>query len=86
MPWRPTPPPRGLLGSLVHAIFLLISAVLFVVLLPVRAVSATVGRGFVWLLQLPFTILGLMARLIGLLLVLAMVVLVLVALASLVMA
>ncbi|MBL8737637.1 MAG: serine/threonine protein kinase [Planctomycetes bacterium] len=86
MPWRPTPAPRGLLGSLVHAIFLLISAVLFVVLLPVRAVSATVGRGFVWLLQLPFTILGLMARLIGLLLVLALVVLVLVALTSLVMA
>ena len=86
MPWRPTPAPRGLLGSLVHAIFLLISAVLFVVLLPVRAVSATVGRGFVWLLQLPFTILGLAARLIGLLLVLALVVLVLVALTSLVMA
>jgi len=86
MPWRPTPAPRGLLGSLVHAIFLLISAVLFVVLLPVRAVSATAGRGLVWLLQLPFTILGLLARLIGLLLVLAVVVLVLVTLMSLLLA
>jgi serine/threonine protein kinase len=83
MPWRPAPTPRGPIGALVHGFFGLISLVLFVVLLPVRAVSTVAGRGIVWLVKLPFTILGLLLRLIGLLLVMALVVLALVTVASL---
>ena len=83
MPWRPAPTPRGPIGALVHGFFGLVSLVLFVVLLPVRAVSAVAGRGIVWLVKLPFTILGLLLRLIGLLLVMALVVLALVTVASL---
>ena len=48
-----------------------------------RAISTVAGRGIVWLVKLPFTILGLMLRLIGLLLVMALVVLALVTVASL---
>ncbi len=66
-----------------HGFFSLVSLVLFVVLLPVRAISAVAGRGIVWLVKLPFTILGLLLRLIGLLLVMALVVLALVTVASL---
>ena len=83
MPWRPAPTPRGPIGALVHGFFSLVSLVLFVVLLPVRAISAVAGRGIVWLVKLPFTILGLLLRLIGLLLVMALVVLALVTVASL---
>jgi serine/threonine protein kinase len=83
MPWRPAPTPRGPIGALVHGFFSLVSLVLFVVLLPVRAISTVAGRGIVWLVKLPFTILGLMLRLIGLLLVMALVVLALVTVASL---
>ena len=56
----------------------MLEASIFVVLLPVRAVSALAGRGIVWLLRLPFQILGLAARLVGLLLVAAIVLLVIV--------
>jgi hypothetical protein len=48
---------------------------IFLVLLPVRAVSAFVGRGIVWLFRLPFRILGLLARLIGLLVVFGLILL-----------
>ena len=78
MPWRPDETHSGMLGLVVRSIFQVIEAVLFLVFLPVRAVSAFAGRGLLWLLQLPFRILGLLARLIGLLLVLALVVLVVV--------
>ncbi len=84
MPWRHAGGSGGLLGLVVRTLFQVIEAVLFLVLLPVRAVSAFAGRGLVWLLRLPFRILGLVARLVGLLLVLALVVLVVVAGLSLV--
>jgi hypothetical protein len=42
-------------------------------------VSTFVSHGFIWLLRLPFQLLGFVARLIGVLLVIALIVLVLVA-------
>jgi hypothetical protein len=55
------------------------------VLLPVRAISVFAGRGLLWVLKLPFRILGLTAQLIGLLLVFALLVLVVVGVLGLVM-
>ena len=83
MPWRDQPAPRGPIAWLVRGIFLAITTLLYLVMLPVRAVSTFAGRGIVWLLRLPFQILGLAARLVGLLLVLALVLLALVTVISL---
>ncbi|MBL9076473.1 MAG: serine/threonine protein kinase [Planctomycetes bacterium] len=74
MPWRATPR-GGAVAHLVQIVFGLFEAAIFVVLLPVRAASAFAGRGVVWLFQLPFRILGALARLIGLLVVLGLAVL-----------
>ena len=68
---------------LVRVMFQIIEACMFVLLLPVRAVSVFAGRGIVWMLRLPFRILGLLAQLIGLLVVLALVVLAVVTVFSL---
>ncbi len=68
-------PPRGALATLVHGMFGALEIAILLLMLPVRAVSSFAGRGVVWLLALPFRILGLTARLIGLLLVFALLVL-----------
>ncbi len=83
MPWRTTGP-TGVMSLLVRVIFGLLEASIFVVMLPVRAVSAFAGRGVLWVLKLPFRILALVAQLIGLLLVVGLLVLVVVAVLSLV--
>jgi serine/threonine protein kinase len=63
------PRPRGVVAGLVHMIFRLFEMVIFLVLVPARAVSATIGRLLVFLLQLPFRILGIVFTLAGYLLV-----------------
>ncbi len=83
MPWRETPT-RGPMATLVRLFFGLLEATMFVLMLPVRAVSAFAGRGVLWVLRLPFRILGLAARLIGLLLVTALLVLAAVTVLSLI--
>ena len=72
MPWREDRA-TGVLATLVRGLFGVFEAVIFLLMLPVRAVSAFAGRGVVWVLKLPFRILGLTARLVGLLLALALV-------------
>ncbi|MBL8722486.1 MAG: serine/threonine protein kinase [Planctomycetes bacterium] len=71
VPWQQAPVRRGALGIAVRAVFALFDAVIFVLLLPIRAFGTVFGRSVVWLLRLPFRILGLTAQLIGLLLVAA---------------
>lgn len=83
MPWHEGEPQGGVLGFVVRLVFAAISVAVWAVMVPVRAISAFAGRGVVWLLRLPFRIVGLAARLIGLLLVLAIVVLVAVTLLQL---
>jgi serine/threonine protein kinase len=74
MPWREAPP-RGVMATVVRGMFAVLEAAMFVLMLPVRAVSAFAGRGVVWVLKLPFRILGLAARLVALLVVAALLVL-----------
>lgn len=73
LPWRPEGPPRGPIALLVRMVFRVIETAVFLVLLPVRAVSTVGGRGAVWLLQLPLRILGTATRLLGYLVVAALV-------------
>jgi hypothetical protein len=75
MPWRAPAAGTGSVAVLVRVIFSMFELCIFLVLLPVRAVSAFVGRGIVWLFRLPFRILGLLARLIGLLVVFGLILL-----------
>jgi serine/threonine-protein kinase len=75
MPWRAPTTATGSVAFVVRAIFAAFELCIFLVLLPVRAVSAFVGRGIVWLFRLPFRILGLLARLVGLLVVLGLILL-----------
>ncbi len=75
MPWQDTGRRRGPLGWFVRAIFAVLEAAIFVVLLPVRAIGAFAGRGIVWTFKLPFRILSLVAQLVGLLLVAGLVLL-----------
>ncbi len=76
MPMRGDPAARGLVGWIVHAMFVVFEAAIRVLLLPVRGVAMVAGRGGRWLVRLPLTILGLLARLIGLLVVMALIALV----------
>ncbi|MCA8975548.1 MAG: serine/threonine protein kinase [Planctomycetes bacterium] len=84
MPWRDPGRASGPVGLLVRSIFGVFEAIIFLVMLPVRAVSAFFGRGIVWLLRLPFRLLGVAAQLIGLLFVAALVLLVVVTVWSLI--
>jgi hypothetical protein len=77
--------PRGLFAFLVRGVFGVFELAIWAVLLPVRAISVFAGRGLLWVLKLPFRILGLTAQLIGLLLVFALLVLVVVGVLGLVM-
>ena len=83
MPWRPTPRTGGVVEFVVRIIFSAFEAVIFLVLLPVRAVSAVAGRGVGWLFELPFRLLGFVLRLVGLLVVAGLVLLVIVVLFNL---
>jgi tRNA A-37 threonylcarbamoyl transferase component Bud32 len=83
MPWRPAARPGGVVEFVVRMIFSVLEAAIFLVLLPVRAVSTFAGRGVTWLFQLPFRLFGFLLRLIGLLVVAGLVLLVIVVLVSL---
>jgi len=60
---------RGFLGAIVHLIFRLVEVAVLLVLVPLRAFSATFGRLVVFLLQLPFRVLGVAFRLAGYLII-----------------
>jgi hypothetical protein len=83
MPWHDDRP-RGVLAMSVRGVFAALELSIWLLLLPVRAVSIFAGRGLMWTLKLPFRILGLTAQLIGLLLVFGLIVLIVVAVLALV--
>jgi len=83
MPFQDSAPGAGIVGFFVRMIFMLIEAVVRLVMLPIRGVSAFASHGFLWLMRLPFRLLSFAARLIGVVLVIALVVLVLVTVFSL---
>jgi hypothetical protein len=68
----------------VRILFTAMQLLVSLILLPVKAISLVVGKGLLWVLRLPFRILGLMAQLVGLLLVVAIIVLIVVTVLSLV--
>ncbi|MCK5944834.1 MAG: serine/threonine protein kinase [Planctomycetes bacterium] len=80
MPWQQPQdePPAGVVSFFVRAMFTLIEAAVRLVMLPVRAVSAFANYGIIWLLRLPFRLLGFLVRVIGMVLVVAIIVLVIV--------
>ena len=84
LPWRTEAPRTGLLAFVVGQLFRVIEAVIFMALLPVRIVSSLSGRGALFVLQLPFRILGAAARLVGYLVVAAVLVLIVVGVLSVV--
>jgi hypothetical protein len=53
-------------------------------LLPVKLIAAVIGRGGGWLVRLPLTLLGMLARLIGLAALIGLLVLVVVAVLTIV--
>jgi serine/threonine protein kinase len=67
MPWQGQDEAAagGLIGGFVHLVFRLFELVIFLVLVPVRAISVGLGQGVLALLQLPFRMLGLTMRLAG---------------------
>jgi serine/threonine protein kinase len=67
MPWRGQDEGAagGMIGGLVHLVFRLFELVIFLVLVPVRALSIGLGHGVLTLLQLPFRLLGMTMRLVG---------------------
>ena len=75
MPWRQPDRDKGVVVFVVRSIFAVFEAAIWAVLLPVRAISSIAGRGVMWIVQLPFRILGLVARLIGLLVIAGLVLL-----------
>ena len=75
MPWQRSSQGSGLVEWIVRMIFTAFEAVIFVVLLPVRAVSTFAGRGVTWLFQLPFKVFGFLLRLVGLLVIAGLVLL-----------
>jgi serine/threonine-protein kinase len=68
----------GPMARLTRALLALLKGVAMLVLMPVRLVALFIGRGGAWLIRLPLTILGVLARIIGLLVLLALIVLVVV--------
>jgi serine/threonine protein kinase len=81
LPWSAETRGRGPLALVVRLLFSVIETSIFVMLLPVRLISTVSGRGVIFVLKLPFRILGAAWRLVaylavaGLLLALLMVVL-----------
>ena len=71
LPWQQPDPsiPRGPVGAIVHGVFRVLELAVFVVLVPVRGMSVLLGRAMVFLLRLPFVILGVTFRLTGYLVV-----------------
>ena len=86
MPFHDDQRPAGVVGFFVRIIFTLIEVAVRLALLPIKAVSSFASTGFVWLLRLPFRLLGIAAQLVGVLLVIALIMLVIVAVFTLVVA
>ncbi|MBX3462505.1 MAG: serine/threonine protein kinase [Planctomycetes bacterium] len=84
MPWRDPGVRRGPVARAVQGLVVGLDLAVAILLLPVRAVGTLVGRGAVWLFRLPFRILALLARLVGLLVVAGLVLLAVVVLWNLV--
>jgi serine/threonine protein kinase len=79
MSWRGGDDARGVLAWFVRGFLSLSEGITWLVLLPVKLLSGAAGRGALWVLKLPFRIIGFAAQLIGYLVVAALVLLVLVA-------
>lgn len=75
VPWEHAPRRRGLVAQAMRGVFAVLQAAIHLLLLPVRWFGVAFGKLVVWLLRLPFRILGLTAQLIGLLLIAAIVML-----------
>jgi hypothetical protein len=84
MPWKQDVERTGVFATAVRILFTAMQLLVSLILLPVKAISLVVGKGLLWVLRLPFRILGLMAQLVGLLLVVAIIVLIVVTVLSLV--
>jgi hypothetical protein len=79
MSWRGGDDARGVLAWFVRGFLSLSELITWLVLVPVKLLSGAAGRGALWVLKLPFRIIGFAAQLIGYLVVAALVLLVLVA-------
>lgn len=76
LPWRPAAATNGPIAILVRFLFHIIEAAIYLVLLPVRTISLVSGRGAVWLLRLPFRIVGAATVLLGYVVIAALLLLV----------
>ena len=76
MPFQQDISANGAVAVLVRAIFVVIDAVVGLIIILIRGVSAFVGGGFMWVVHLPMRIFGMFARIIGVLVVIALIVLV----------
>jgi hypothetical protein len=80
LPWsKGEPQGSGLLAFVVRQVFRVFELCIFVILLPVRLISSVSGHGALWLLRLPFRVLGFAAQLVGYAVVAALVLLVVMA-------
>lgn len=79
LPARPAQagPTRGLIGGVVHVVFRALELAVFVVLAPIRGLAIVLGKAMVFLLRLPFQILGVGLRFAGYLVVALLMLLVL---------
>ena len=76
MPFQQDISANGAVAVLVRAIFVVIDAIVGLIIILIRGVSAFVGGGFMWVVHLPMRIFGMFARIIGVLVVIALIVLV----------
>jgi serine/threonine-protein kinase len=83
MPVRPEAQP-GLFGRFVALLVATVEWGAWLLLLPVKLIAAVIGRGGGWLVRLPLTLLGMLARLIGLAALIGLLVLVVVAVLTIV--
>lgn len=84
LPWASEHRGGGLLGAFVATLFRVLDLLVIAMLAPVRAISMIAGRGAVWLLKLPFRVLGFAAQLVGYAVVAALVLLVVVVILAIV--
>ncbi|MCB9877092.1 MAG: serine/threonine protein kinase [Planctomycetes bacterium] len=81
--WREPGHASGFIGLFVRMMFGVITLVVRALLLPVRLVSVIGTRGFGWLFRVPVALVGVVARLIGVVLVVSLIVLLMVTVLSL---
>lgn len=71
---RPAPAPLGVLGGVVRGVLKVFELLILVVIGPIRLISVALGQGLVFLLRLPFQILGVLLRVLGYLLIIGLLV------------